>query len=63
MFALIGREMLIPLSNLITYRETADSGSLNRYNRLRAVTLKASLAPGYSLGQACSNALEEMHRV
>ncbi len=44
--------MLIPLSNLITYRETADSGSLNRYNRLRAVTLKASLAPGYTLGQA-----------
>ena len=45
-------ETLIPLSNLITYQETADSGSLNRYNRLRAVTLQASLAPGYSLGQA-----------
>jgi multidrug efflux pump len=44
--------MLIPLSNLITYKETADSGSLNRYNRLRAVTLKANLAPGYTLGQA-----------
>jgi multidrug efflux pump len=44
--------MLIPLSNLITYREIADSGSLNRYNRLRAVTLNASLAPGYTLGQA-----------
>lgn len=44
--------MLIPLSNLITYHETADSGSLNRYNRLRAVTLSASLAPGYTLGQA-----------
>ena len=43
---------LIPLSNLITYTETADSGSLNRYNRLRAVTLKANLAPGYTLGQA-----------
>lgn len=43
---------LIPLSNLITYTETADSGSLNRYNRLRAITLKANLAPGYSLGQA-----------
>lgn len=44
--------MLIPLSNLITYTEIADSGSLNRYNRLRAVTLQASLAPGYTLGQA-----------
>lgn len=46
--------MLIPLSNLITYQETADSGSLNRYNRLRAVTLKANLAPGYTLGEALS---------
>jgi multidrug efflux pump len=44
--------MLIPLSNLITYQEMADSGTLNRYNRLRAVTLQASLAPGYTLGQA-----------
>lgn len=43
---------LIPLSNLITYTEMADSGSLNRYNRLRAVTLKANLAPGYTLGSA-----------
>ncbi len=45
-------QALIPLSNLITYTETADSGSLNRYNRLRAITLKANLAPGYTLGQA-----------
>lgn len=43
---------LIPLSNLITYTETADSGSLNRYNRMRAVTMSANLAPGYTLGEA-----------
>lgn len=45
---------LIPLSNLITFKETANSGELNRYNRMRAITLSANLAPGYTLGQALS---------
>ncbi len=43
---------LIPLSNLVTLSELAEPGSLNRFNRLRAITLSASLAPGYSLGDA-----------
>jgi multidrug efflux pump len=43
---------LIPLSNLVAIADRADAGSLNRYNRLRAVTISASLAPGYSLGDA-----------
>jgi multidrug efflux pump len=43
---------LVPLSNLVTLREFADSGTLNRLNRMRAVTLDASLAPGYSLSEA-----------
>jgi multidrug efflux pump len=43
---------LVPLSNLIYLEETAGAGALNRYNRLRAVTISASLAPGYSLGDA-----------
>lgn len=43
---------LIPLSNLMTIEEYADSGSLNRYNRMRAVTIEAGLADGYSLGEA-----------
>jgi multidrug efflux pump len=43
---------LIPLSNLVDLREFADSSSLNRYNRVRAITLESSLADGYSLGQA-----------
>jgi multidrug efflux pump len=45
-------QRLIPLSNLITTRETSGAGTLNRYNRLRAVTLSANLAPGYALGDA-----------
>src|SRR5690606_37101051 len=30
----------------------ADSGSLNRYNRMRAITIEAGLEDGYSLGEA-----------
>lgn len=44
--------MLIPLSNVITVSETADAGSLNRYNRLRAITITANVAPDYTLGEA-----------
>jgi multidrug efflux pump len=33
-------------------REQADAGSLNRYNRVRALTISADLAEDYSLGQA-----------
>ena len=43
---------LIPLANLIKIEEYADSGSLNRYNRTRAVTIEAGLAEGYALGDA-----------
>ncbi len=43
---------LIPLSNLVQIEEVADSSSLNRYNRIRSITLSASLANGYTLGEA-----------
>ena len=43
---------LIPLSNLTTLQEIADASALNRYNRVRALTISANLAPGYSLGDA-----------
>jgi len=45
---------LIPLSNLVRLEEFADSISLNRYNRVRAITLQANLADGVSLGKALS---------
>jgi multidrug efflux pump len=43
---------LIPLSNLITVSEKATSSRLNRYNRLRSITITANLADGYPLGEA-----------
>ena len=42
--------MLIPLSNLVTLAPGADSGSLNRYNRVRAITISAGLEEGAALG-------------
>ncbi|GGE65101.1 efflux RND transporter permease subunit [Shewanella carassii] len=45
-------KQLIPLSNLVNIEEFADASQLNRYNRMRAITLEASLAEGYSLGEA-----------
>lgn len=43
---------LIPLANLVSIEEFADSGSLNRYNRLRSITIEANLADGYRLSEA-----------
>ncbi len=43
---------LIPLANLVTLSELAEPGQFNRFNRLRAITLSAGLAPDYPLGDA-----------
>jgi multidrug efflux pump len=43
---------LIPLSNLVTLEEFADSKTLNRYNRVRAITIEANLADSLPLGDA-----------
>ena len=43
---------LVPMSNLVTLEEVAEAGSFNRFNRLRAITISAGLAPGYSMGEA-----------
>ena len=43
---------LVPLSNLVRIREQADAYALNRYNRVRAITIQANLAEGVVLGDA-----------
>jgi multidrug efflux pump len=43
---------LIPLSNLVQLSEDAGPMRLNRFDRLRAITVSAALAPGYPLGEA-----------
>ncbi len=43
---------LVPLASVVTLQERAEASSLGRFNRLRAITLSAGLAPGYTLGEA-----------
>lgn len=50
---------LIPLSNVVQVREMADSTTLNRYNRVRAITIEADLADGLSL----SGALDHLEKL
>ncbi|MEM9724981.1 MAG: efflux RND transporter permease subunit [Pseudomonadota bacterium] len=45
-------DALIPLSNVVELREVGGSGSLNRYNRIRAITLEATPPDGVALGDA-----------
>nr|WP_294381626.1 efflux RND transporter permease subunit [Prosthecobacter sp.] len=52
---------LIPLANLVTMTEFADSGTLNRYNRMRSITFDADLADGYSLGEAVAYMEQLIH--
>jgi multidrug efflux pump len=56
-------DALIPLANLVTLTERADANTLNRYNRIRAITLEANLADGYTLGEAIDylDALAKTH--
>ncbi len=50
---------LIPLSNLIEVKSIADSATLNRYNRVRAITIEAGLEAGVPMGHV----LNEMERI
>ncbi|HZF75950.1 MAG TPA: efflux RND transporter permease subunit [Acetobacteraceae bacterium] len=45
---------LVPLSNIVMLSERARANSLAREDRVRAITITASLAPGYALGDALS---------
>ncbi|MCB1969578.1 MAG: efflux RND transporter permease subunit [Geminicoccaceae bacterium] len=52
LFIRTGRGELVPLEALVSFSESAESPTLNRYNRLPSVTISASLADGYDLGAA-----------
>jgi multidrug efflux pump len=43
---------LVPLSNLITIKESVHPRTLTHFQQLRYAELQASLAPGYSIGEA-----------
>ncbi len=46
---------LIPLASVVGLEELADSVKLNRYNRVRAITIEANLEDGLVLGDALAH--------
>src|SRR5215216_1952408 len=52
---------LVPLSSFVTLKESAAPQKLNRFDRLRAITIQGSLTPGVSIGQGLET-LEEIAR-
>jgi multidrug efflux pump len=54
---------LVPMSSVLTLTERAEASNLNRFNRLRALTISARLAPNATLGQALSAVEEAAKRV
>jgi multidrug efflux pump len=56
-------DQMIQLQNLATVTETVAAKELNHFNKLRAATVSAGLAPGYAMGEAIQwmeGALEEV---
>ena len=43
---------LIPLASLVTLSDFAGASTLNRFDRIRAITIEANLADSYPLGEA-----------
>jgi multidrug efflux pump len=43
---------MVQLSNIVTAKVTVSPRDLRRFNQLRAITIEANLAPGYTLGEA-----------
>ncbi len=54
---------MIQLSNLVTVRESVAPKNLNHFNRIRAATVTATLAPGYALGEAIASMQDAARRV
>ena len=54
---------IIPLSNVVTIRESVAPKELNHFNKLRSVTLNASLNPGFSIGDGLAFLEDAARRV
>lgn len=54
---------LIPMSSLVTINAIADSATLDRYNRIRAITIEAGLANGAYIGPVLEKMLETARSV
>jgi multidrug efflux pump len=54
---------MIQLSNLVDVREGVSPQSLNHFNRLRSVTVSATLAPGFTQGEALQAMADTAKRI
>jgi multidrug efflux pump len=54
-----GSAGLVQLASVVKVRETVGPKELNHYNRVRSATITATLAPGFTLGQA----LDDLDRI
>jgi len=54
---------MVQLSNLVVVRESVAPKNLNHFNRIRAATITATLAPGYPLGDALASMNETAKKV
>jgi multidrug efflux pump len=52
LFVRARNDVMVPLSSLVTVRESVGARELNHFNQRRSVTITANLAPDYSLGEA-----------
>src|SRR5215470_10268628 len=56
-------DTMVELANLIDYKEGVAPRELNHFNKLRAVTLTASLAPGYSQAEGLAYLERTVHQL
>lgn len=54
---------MVELSNLVTVEEKVTAQSLNHFSKMRAVTISANLAPGYSQGGALTDMTEAAEKI
>jgi multidrug efflux pump len=55
--------LMIPMNNIISVTERVAPKELNHFNKLRSATITATLAPGYTLGDALSYLQDTAKRV
>jgi multidrug efflux pump len=54
---------MVQMNNLVDVRETVAAKELNHFNKLRAATISAGLAPGYTQAQALAWMDQTLHEV
>ena len=55
--------LMIPMNNIISVTERVAPKELNHFNKLRSASLTATIAPGYTLGDALAYLQETAARV